>query len=104
MQAARIKRGATFRSTITFEADEWAAIYPWTAVEAKLKQGSRETVLAVAIDLPNMRLTLSATPTQTALWVIQPGSFDVKITRAGGEVLKVPASENIPILVIEGIT
>lgn len=104
MLAARVKRGATFKSTITFEADEWAAISPWTTVEAKLKQGSRETVLAVATDVPNRRLTLTATPAQTALWIIQPASFDVKITRAGGEVLKVPASENIPVTVIEGIT
>lgn len=104
MQAARVKRGVTFKTTITFEADEWAAIHPWMAIEAKLKQGSRETVLAIATDVPNRRLTLTATPTQTAQWIIQPASFDVKITRTGGEVLKVPASENIPISVIEGIT
>ncbi len=50
MQAAKIKRGATFKATITFDADEWAALYPWTSIKAEVGQGSRRYPLAVAID------------------------------------------------------
>ena len=50
MQAAKIKRGATFKATITFDADEWAAIYPWTSIEAEVGQGSRRYPLTVTIN------------------------------------------------------
>lgn len=34
MQTARIKRGATFKATLIFDADEWAAIHPWDSIAA----------------------------------------------------------------------
>ncbi|MFH5773610.1 hypothetical protein ACHFJ0_05110 [Paracoccus sp. NGMCC 1.201697] len=108
MQAARIKKGASFKATLTFEADEWASLYPWTSVEAKVGQGSRRYPLTVATDVPNMRLTVTATAAETASWVTDPkgaapASFDVWVTK-GTEVLPVPASTNVPLIIIEGIT
>lgn len=107
MQAARIKKGATFKATITFDEDEWAALYPWTSVEAEVGQGSRRYPLEVATDAANMRVTLTADAEDTAEWVCvggaTPASFDVWVTR-GDEVLPIPASSNVPLIIIEGVT
>ncbi len=108
MQAAHIKRGATFRAVVTFEVDEWAALYPWSSIKAVVAQGSRRTNLTVAVDAANRRVTLTATPTQTEQWVTQPGgavpaSFDIWVEK-GGEKLPVPASSNIPLIIIEGVS
>ncbi len=54
-------------------------------------------------------LTLTATPAETATWLsyktggTSAASFDVWVTR-GGETLPVPASNNIPLKIIEGVT
>ena len=106
MQAAKIKRGATFKATITFDEDEWAALYPWTSIEAEVGQGSRRYPLAVAVNASDRVITLTAA---TSTWLTQEtgrtsaASFDVWVTRSG-ERMAIPASHNIPLQIIEGVT
>lgn len=103
MTQARIKRGSSFKAMFIFDEDEWAALQPLSAISAKFKQGSRETVLAASSSTTARTITLTATPTQTALWIVAPGQFDVWITR-GTDLVPVPASSNVSVLVIEGVT
>lgn len=105
MQAAKIKRGATFKATITFDTDEWAAIYPWTSIEAEVGQGSRRYPLTVMVNAGDRVITLTGS---TGTWLTQEtggtsaASFDVWITRSG-ERMAIPASSNIPLQIIEGV-
>lgn len=108
MQTARIKRRASFRATVEFTPEEWSALYPWDSVNAVIAQGSRRTVLTIATDAANRTLILTATPAQTSQWITQPGGavparFDIWVTR-GAEKLPIPASQNIPLTIIEGVT
>ena len=104
MPVARVKRGTTFRAVMVFEADKWAAIYPWTSIEAEVGQGSRRTPLSVAVDAPSRTLTLTATPAQTALWVSPAqASFDVWVTQ-GTDKVAIPSCANVSFEVIDGIT
>lgn len=107
MQAAKIKRGATFKATIAFDADEWAALYPWSSIVAEVGQGSRRYPLTIVTDVPSRTLTLTALDTSEWLTMetgrTSAASFDVWITR-DGERLPVPASTNIPLQIIEGIS
>lgn len=103
MTQARIKRGASFKAMFIFDEDEWAALQPLSEISAKFKQGSRETVLAAAPSSASRTITVTATPAQTALWIVAPGQFDVWVTR-GADLVPVPASSNISVSVIEGVT
>ena len=107
MKAATIKRGTTFKATIAFDADEWAAIHPWTSVSAQVAQGSRVYPLAVAVDEVARMLTLTAPAESTRTWLTQEtgrtsaAAFDVWVTRAG-ETIAIPGSHNIQLKIIEG--
>lgn len=108
MHTVRIKRGDTFECSIIFETDdEWATVAPFTSVTAKFKQGSRETILTVSVDMANRTFNLSATPAQTERWLTRPSgaaSFDVLVTQAPGKEMSIPSSFNIPLMIIEGVT
>lgn len=103
------KRGTTFKVWIVFEADEWPAVYPWTSIAAEVGQGSRRYPLTVESDPSTRTITLNATPAETATWLsyetggTSAASFDVKLVR-NGETLKIPASFNMPMNIIEGVT
>lgn len=96
-----IKRGATFKATLEFTEQEWAAIYPWDAIEAEVGQGSKRYPLNIQVNAAARTVTLVRV--NTSLWVVGPAAFDVWITR-GSQKLPFPASSNIRLNVIEGIT
>lgn len=103
MLTAEIKRGATFKAQLIFDAEEWAAIYPWSGVVAEVGQGRSRYPLAVSVDVAQMTITVTAPPDATRRW--QSGaaaSFDVWIT-SGGDRLSLPASTNIPLRIVEGV-
>ncbi|MGR3749558.1 hypothetical protein [Paracoccus sp. (in: a-proteobacteria)] len=100
MTQATIKRGATFEARAVFTADEWANIYPWTAITATVKQGDATHVLTASVDAANRTVTFTG---DTSDWEMVRGLFDVKITR-GTEVIYLPGTRNIAITVIEGVS
>lgn len=106
MQTARIKRGATFKATLIFDADEWSAIHPWDSIEADVGIWGRRHALTIATDVEGRTITLTAA---TDDWLITetgrvpPYKFDVWVIK-DGEKLPIPASANIPLQIIEGVT
>lgn len=105
-QAAKIKRGATFKATLIFTEDEWAAIHPWDSIEADVGVWDRRHALTIATDVEGRTITLTAA---TDDWLITeagrvpPYTFDVWVTR-DDQRLPIPASFNVPLYIIEGVT
>ena len=82
MTQARIKRGSSFKAMFIFDEDEWAALQPLSAISAKFKQGSRETVLA-AVSSPTARtITVTATPDGTGVTGGVPSAQNEPFARA----------------------
>lgn len=108
MQAATIKRGATFKAQLIFEPDEWAEIYPWDEIVAGAGQGGRRYPLTVTVSAAERTITLTAAPASTRLWLTEEtgrtgvAAFDVWITKDGAR-FPIPGSSNIPFRIIEGI-
>lgn len=106
IQAAKIKRGATFKATLIFDEDEWAAIHPWDSIAADIGIWNRRHPLAIATDAEGRTITLTA---ETEDWLItekgrvEPYKFDVWVIK-DGEKLPIPASFNVPLYIIEGVT
>lgn len=106
MQVARIKRGATFKATLIFDEDEWGAIYPWDSIEADVGIWGRRQPLTISVDEVGKTITVTS---DTDDWLltesgkVPPYKFDVWVIK-GGEKLPIPASVNIPLHIIEGVT
>ncbi|MDN3712117.1 hypothetical protein QWZ10_10500 [Paracoccus cavernae] len=108
MKAATVKRGATFKAQLIFDAEEWAEIYPWEEITAEVGQGGRRYPLAVSVAASQRTITVTAAPASTRLWLTEEtgrtgvAAFDVWITKDGAR-LPIPASSNIPLKIIEGV-
>ncbi|MDF3607734.1 hypothetical protein PE067_17260 [Paracoccus sp. DMF-8] len=95
---ARIKRGATFRAQVELDEAEWAALWPWDAVTAEMRQQGARHDLQVSADPDSRIIALRA---DTTGWAIGAASFDVRIQR-GGDVIAIPATTNIRLQIFEG--
>lgn len=101
-----VKRGATVRIILTFTAEEWAPLYPWTSIKAEAQSGVTggsgwvEHEFAISVDAPARKITLTA-PTQP--WGIGTYQWDVRIEK-DGESIFLPPETTDSIKVIEGIT
>lgn len=108
MKVPKLKRGASFIVDLELTPDEWATVYPWSAVRCEVVQGSRRTTVAVSADPATFTIMLRCAPSETSRFVTQPGgavpaTYDVLITKDGKEY-RLPASSNLPFTVIEGAT
>lgn len=95
---ARIKRGTTFRAQVELELAEWAALWPWDAATAEVRQQGARHDLQVSADPDSRIIALRA---ETSDWAIGAAAFDVRIRR-GADIIAIPATQNIRLQVFEG--
>lgn len=101
--SVRVKRNSTFRADLIFTEEEWAALYPWEAIEAKLGQGARRFPLQVATNAEQRQVTVTLSdPNQWRRTVAGEAAFDVWITRNGLRI-PIPAGENMNFTLIDGV-
>lgn len=95
---ARIKRGTTFRAQVELDPAEWAALWPWDAATAEVRQQGARHDLQVTADPDSHIIALRA---ETSGWAIGTATFDVRIRR-GDDLIAIPATRNIRLAIFEG--
>lgn len=96
-----LKKGSSFRVAFQFESEqEWATLFPADYAISQAKFGELVFDLEVAVDQLSRCIYIKG---DTEEWPIGEGAFDIKVI-VGDLIQTVPALQNIPLIVIEGVT
>ena len=90
----RVKQSATLQFTVEFEDEEWAALYPWDAIEIDFSQrvGGTEVKYDTEIEVLAEEKAIFVTA-ETDTWQVGPAKADIRFTK--GNIIKVYPSDGV---------